>query len=149
MLNSSIWPVDRTIRFNHSETERILEQWQWTGPLHSPELQHYWNPTIRLFSVKSITLMGGGCLTTLQICSWCILQPQPTGLKEIRIETKWELTKSKRCQKTYRFVANETELLLPFISRSGFISQLRVLLNDVVAWILLPVSSSTHQQRLL
>ena len=32
------------------------EQWQWRGTLHSPKLQHYWNLTIRLFSVT----LGGG-----------------------------------------------------------------------------------------
>ena len=49
----------------------------WGTP-HSPKLQHYWNLTIRLFSVISRTLMGGD-LTPLQKSSRCILQPQPTG----------------------------------------------------------------------
>ena len=43
---------------------------------HSPKFQHYWNLIIRLFSVISRTLIGG---YSLQICSQCILQPQPTG----------------------------------------------------------------------
>ena len=45
-----------------------------------PKPQHYWDLTIRLFSVISRTLIGGGGgLTPLQRCSQCILQPQPTG----------------------------------------------------------------------
>ena len=47
------------------------------------KLQHYWNLTIRLFSVISRTLIvcvGG--LTPLQKCSQCILQPQPTGQQD-------------------------------------------------------------------
>ena len=46
--------------------------------LYSPKPQHYWDLTIRLFSVISKTLVGRD-LTPLQRCSWCILQPQPTG----------------------------------------------------------------------
>ena len=38
--------------------EWIWEQWQWRGTPHSPKLQHYWNPTIRLFSIISMTLTG-------------------------------------------------------------------------------------------
>ena len=53
---SSIWPIDR--RF-HSRPEWTCEQWQWRGNLHSPKLQHYWNLTIRLFSVIPRTLMEG------------------------------------------------------------------------------------------
>ncbi len=37
-----------------------------------------WSFAIRLFSVISKTLIGGGT-TPLQRCSQCILQPQPTG----------------------------------------------------------------------
>ena len=48
------------------------------GIPHSLKLQHYWNLTIKLFSVISRTLVRGG-LTPLQRCSRCILQPQPTG----------------------------------------------------------------------
>ena len=44
---------------------------------HSPKLQHHWKLTLRLFSVISRTLIGGG-LTPLQRYSRCILQPQPT-----------------------------------------------------------------------
>ena len=55
-----------------------LEQWQWRGTPHFPKLQHWWNFTIRLFSVISRTLVRGG-LTPLQRCSQCILQPKLTG----------------------------------------------------------------------
>ena len=33
------------------------EWWQWKGTLQSPKFQHYWNFTIRLFSVISRTLV--------------------------------------------------------------------------------------------
>ena len=59
------------------------------GTLHSLKLQHHWNLAIRLFSVISRTLIGRG-LTPLQSCSWCILQPQPTGQTDIKkIRLKW------------------------------------------------------------
>ena len=73
---SSIWPIDRTlIRCNHSGSECTREWWQWRGTLHSPKIRHYWNLTLRLFSVICRTLVGGG-VTPLQRCSRCILQPQ-------------------------------------------------------------------------
>ena len=42
------------------------------------KLQHYWNLTIRLFCYNQDTRWGR--LTSLQGCSRCILQPEPTGL---------------------------------------------------------------------
>ena len=71
---SSIWPIDRCY---HSRPEWTWEQWQWRGSLHFSKLQHYWNLTIRLFNVICRTHVGGG-LTSLQRCSWCILQLQLT-----------------------------------------------------------------------
>ena len=53
-------------------------RWQWRDTPPSPKLQHYWNLTIRLFSVIYRTLIGVG-LTPLQRSSRRILQPQPTG----------------------------------------------------------------------
>ena len=44
-----------------------------------PKLQYYYSLTIRLFNVKSRTLIGRN-LTPQQRCSQYILQPQPTGL---------------------------------------------------------------------
>ena len=44
-----------------------------------PKVPDYWNLTIRLFSVIPRTFVGAGSLTPLQMCSRCILQPQPTG----------------------------------------------------------------------
>ena len=58
MSSSSIWPMDRTLRCCHSGPEWTWEQWQWRCTPHFPKLQHYWNFTIRLFSVKSRTLKG-------------------------------------------------------------------------------------------
>ena len=56
------------------------ERWQWSVTPHFPKLQHYWNPTIKLFSVIWRSLFVGS-LTPLQKSSWCILQPQPIGLR--------------------------------------------------------------------
>ena len=60
---SSIQPIDRTlIRCYHSRPEWTWEQWQWRGTPHSQKLQHYWNLTIRLFSVisRTLVLLGEG-----------------------------------------------------------------------------------------
>ena len=78
---SSIWPIDRTlIRCYHSKSEWTWKQWRWRDTPHSLELQHYWNLTIKLFSVISRThvVRWGGGLTPLQKSSRCILQPQLT-----------------------------------------------------------------------
>ena len=40
--------------------EWTWEQWQWKGAPYSPRRQHYWDLIIRLFSVISRTLDGGG-----------------------------------------------------------------------------------------
>ena len=72
MSNSSISPIDRTL------SEWTLEAIAMEGAPHPPKLQHYWNLTIRLFSVICKTLIGGG-LTPLQRCTGYILQLQPTG----------------------------------------------------------------------
>ena len=47
-----------SIRCYHSELKWNWDWRQWRGTPHSPNLQHYWNPTIRLFSVISRTLVG-------------------------------------------------------------------------------------------
>ena len=59
MVSSSIQPIDKAlIRCYHSRPEWTWEQWQWRGTPHSPKPQHYWNLTIRLFSVISRTRVG-------------------------------------------------------------------------------------------
>ena len=68
MQFSSIWPRDRTIRCYHSQPEWSWERWQWRGTPHSPKLQHYWNLTIRLFSVLSRILIARGVLPPLLLC---------------------------------------------------------------------------------
>ena len=56
---SSIKPIDKTlIRCYHSGQSGILEWWQWRGTPHSPKLQHYWDLTIRSFSVISSILVA-------------------------------------------------------------------------------------------
>ena len=59
------------IRCYHSRLEWTWKLRQWRGTSHSLKLQHYWSLTIKLFS---------GGFTPQQSCSWCILQPQLTGL---------------------------------------------------------------------
>ena len=67
------------IRCYHSRPEWTWEQWQWRCAPDSPEPQHHWNITLRLFSIISRTLIGGG-LIPMQRCSQCILlQHRPTG----------------------------------------------------------------------
>ena len=48
----------RTTSFIES-TVVACEWWQWRVSLHSLKLLHYWNLTIRLFSVITRTLVGG------------------------------------------------------------------------------------------
>ena len=58
---SSIWPIDRTlIRCYHPVPEWTWEWWHWRGISHSQKIQHYWNLTIRLFSVICRRVIGGG-----------------------------------------------------------------------------------------
>ena len=55
-LFSSIWLTDRALSGDNKK-----------NALHSPKLQHYWNLTIRLFSIIYRTLVRGvGILTHLQ-----------------------------------------------------------------------------------
>ena len=71
---NSVWPIDR---YYHSGPEWTWERLQWRGTSHSPKLQHYWNLTIRMFSVNQDIRWGN--FTDLHWCSRCILQPQSTG----------------------------------------------------------------------
>ena len=49
---TAIWSIDRALfRATSSRLESTWKQWQWRGAPHSPNLQHHWNFTIRLFSV--------------------------------------------------------------------------------------------------
>ena len=56
----SIWPIYRTLSgsttLGQSEPGSNGNK---RGTLHSPKVQHYWNLTIRLFSIISRTLEGG------------------------------------------------------------------------------------------
>ena len=55
-----------------SRSERTWERWQWRYTPHSSKHHHYWNLTIRFFSVVSWTLVEGS-LTLQQESSRCIL----------------------------------------------------------------------------
>ena len=48
-----------SIRCYQSRTVWVWEWWHWRDTPHSLNLQHYWNLTIRLFSVIARTLIGG------------------------------------------------------------------------------------------
>ena len=51
---------------------------------YSTKLQHYWNLTIILFSVKTgHSFVGGILFLCREAVNVFILQPQPTGQKEI------------------------------------------------------------------
>ena len=108
------------IRCYHSGPEWTWERWQWRGTPHSPKLQHCWNLTIRLFSVISRALVGGG-LIPLQRSSRCILQPQPTGQGNGRIFI-WPLSRLDLTQGHFivelmhRMVMVVSKLLMPKIS---------------------------------
>ena len=78
MSNSSIWSIDWTLlgaTISGQSGPKIDGNEE--VPTHFPKLQHYWNLTIRLFSVISRTLVRGG-LTPMQTCSRCIIQAQTT-----------------------------------------------------------------------
>ena len=75
---SSIWPINRSLSGATTPGQSGSRSDSDDG-IHFPKIQHYWNLTIRLFSVISRTLVEGWGLTLLQRCSWCILQLQPTG----------------------------------------------------------------------
>ena len=57
------------IRCYHSGPEWTWERRQWRGTHHSPKLQYYWNLTIKLFSVISRTLVGGGSYPSAEMQS--------------------------------------------------------------------------------
>ena len=65
------WPVLFTFlnraRHDHSGPKWTQESWQWRGAQHSQKLPHYWNLTIRLFSVISRTLVGYGSYPSAEV----------------------------------------------------------------------------------
>ena len=81
---SSIWSLERTLMCYHYRPVWTWERWQWRGTLYSPKLQHYWNYTIRLFSVIAGHSLGRG-LIPLQRSSQWILQPQPNGQTDAEV----------------------------------------------------------------
>ena len=74
ILLDPFWPI----RCNHSGPEWTWEWRQWRGTPYPPKLQHYWNLSIRLFSVI-IQDTHWGSFTPRLRCSRCILRPQTTG----------------------------------------------------------------------
>ena len=57
---NSIWPVDRTLSGVTTPSQSGPGTMSVKGFLHSSNFHHYWNLTIRLFSVITRTLVGGG-----------------------------------------------------------------------------------------
>ena len=81
---SSIWPIDRTQSGATTPSpEWTRERRQWMGTLHSPELQHHWNLTFRLFSVLSRTLVGGGVLRLFRGVVGVFCSPSRQGNWEV------------------------------------------------------------------
>ena len=72
---SSIWTIDRTLSgaTNSGQSEPGYNGNE--GALHISQS----SSITGLFKVISWTLVGWGSLTSLQRCSQCIIQPQPTG----------------------------------------------------------------------
>ena len=62
-----------------------VEQWQWRGAPHSPKLQHYWNLTIRLFSVISGLSLVGGFLPLCRGAVSVFYSPSQLGKKVMLI----------------------------------------------------------------
>ena len=58
-----------SVRCYHFGPEWTWEQWQWSGAPYSPKLRHYWNLTIRLFSVISRTLVVAGIYLSAEVQS--------------------------------------------------------------------------------
>ena len=81
MLNSSIWPIDRTLSSATTPSQSGPESNGKEGVLHIPQNSSITGASLSdcLVSYPEQSLMGWG-LTTLQRCSQGILQPQPAGL---------------------------------------------------------------------
>ena len=81
-----------------AEPEWTWEQWQWRGALYSPRPKHYWDLTIRLFSVITRTLIGG--VLSLYRGAVGVFYSLPSRLgKKTQKEYKYveSLSKRKRC----------------------------------------------------
>ena len=75
----------------HAGPEWIWEQWQWRGAPYSPRPQHYWDLTIRLFSVISRTLVvGEGVLPRCREAVGVFYSP--SRLSKILFDLMWLLS---------------------------------------------------------
>ena len=85
MSNSSIWPIDRTLSGASTLDQSGPGSDGNEGVLLLPQISSITgaSPSDCLASYQDTSLWSG-VLTLLKRCSWCILQPQPTGLMEIR-----------------------------------------------------------------
>ena len=90
---SSVWPIDRTLSGATTLDQWTWEQCQWRGILHSPKLQHYWNLTIRLFSVISRILIGGrGVLPLCKEAVGVFYSPIQLGNPELKPQVPFSVT---------------------------------------------------------
>ena len=87
----STWPIDRILKGattpGHSRPGSDSNK---RDASHSPKLPHYWNLSMRLFSVISRTLVArGGVWCLCRESSRCILQSQPTGQNVVSLKELW------------------------------------------------------------
>ena len=82
------------IKCYHFGSEWTWERWQWRSTSHSPKLQHSWSLTIRLFSVKSRTLVVGILPKTPH---WGGILPLCKGWSGIYKESNQVHELAKRC----------------------------------------------------
>ena len=80
------------------------------GTLHSPMLQHYWKLTIRLFSVISGTLAGGG-LRLLQWCFGVFYSPSQQGKQFLWVFHYLRATPSLACAYEFQVIKYVTDMM--------------------------------------
>ena len=107
LSNSSIWSIDRTLSgaatLGHSEPGNVGNIGVLCIP-QSPSITEA-SPSDGLMSYSD-HLLGGG-LTPLQRCSWCILQPQLTGIRIFLVFSTYQfetICKSPTRYSSYYFV---------------------------------------------
>ena len=94
-----------------------------------------------MFCGISRTLVGGGGLTLLQRCSWCILQPQPTGKTRAGVSNMqpgncFSMTRRRKIFETNIFLklCNFFHCLWPWLSFDWLVGWI---LQHVNLWVIL------------
>ena len=81
VTNFTYWPIDKTLSGANTLSQSGLGSNGNKGILHISQNFSITgtSPSDCLVSYPGYSFGGGESLTPLQRCSWCILQPQPTG----------------------------------------------------------------------